>query len=436
MRNPSPALSLPPHCPLQSPRCSPAGAAANHLRQKLQSYTYSAVYSSHSRLYLFNLRVTTPRTSSSLPVSRMAPRSTRRAQQAAEDARQLQQQQAAAVATPAIPPLVPPAPPTTSTRRSKRRAPSPPRKPVRAPTPTDRLSILSSELLALILSHLSPPASPDLPSLFAFSLVSRSLLPHVRAHMYRELRIDTRVNAHALHRTLHGNDVARVVRGVEADVGRMSKTSSQWVGESHDPLFVPLEMSALPGPREGRRLGVARRRRTNAELTSSLRFPAPHFPTTPNHPLLQPLRLVPLPLASLTLRHHRLVSLAPHPHALPACGRFGLDSELVWQSSRCESFLSLVSPSSFSFGDRTRPFGMANLALSLHPPSAQATPHPHQRPRTFPRICTLPFGLSLAYRPPRQRGKGRWSERRNGCRLEGEGRLEWWRREGTGYVEC
>lgn len=111
--------------------------------------------------------------------------------------------------------------------------------PVDVPEPKDHLTHLSAELLALILSHLSPSPSifptsaaalPDLPSLLSLSLVCRSLLPHVQAHLYRDLVIGTRVHAHALHRTLHGNKLSEVVRNMEADVGRMSRTSSQWVG--------------------------------------------------------------------------------------------------------------------------------------------------------------------------------------------------------------
>lgn len=267
-------VSLPPHR-------RPFQALAVIQQEQLPSTDLSTYRATPSRppynppLYLLPTRVSTSPLHAAL-ISQMAPRSTRRAQQAAKDARQLQQAAATAIATPAIPPLVAPAPPTTSTRRSKRRAPSPPRKPARSTTPADRLSPLSSELLALILSHLSPPASPDLPSLFAFSLVSRSLLPHVRTHMYRELRIDTRVNAHALHRTLHGNEVARVVRGVEADVGRMSKTSSQWVGESDLTLSL-CTCSLLSVEGDGTAVAggaPSNTERTKAELTSSLSLPA------------------------------------------------------------------------------------------------------------------------------------------------------------------
>lgn len=104
--------------------------------------------------------------------------------------------------------------------------------------PQDRLSPLSGELQALILLHLSPPFEPDLKSLFSFSLVNKSLLPHVRLHMYRELKIDTRTNAHAMHRTLHGNDVNKSVKNITADVGAMAKTSSQWLGKSRCRVLV------------------------------------------------------------------------------------------------------------------------------------------------------------------------------------------------------
>ncbi|KAM0747401.1 hypothetical protein T439DRAFT_383518 [Meredithblackwellia eburnea MCA 4105] len=96
--------------------------------------------------------------------------------------------------------------------------------------PGDKLTPLSSELHALILNHLSPPSHPDLKSLANYSLVSRQLLPHVRIHMYRNLKIDTRTNAHAMHRTLHGNDLNKSVKHITADVGSMAKTSSQWLG--------------------------------------------------------------------------------------------------------------------------------------------------------------------------------------------------------------
>lgn len=121
----------------------------------------------------------------------------------------------------------------------------------------DRLSTLSPELISLILLHLTneepdpnaggvnagalvngiTPLLPtvnttiDLHTLFQLSLVSKSLLPHIRTYLYRNLKIDTRTNAHAMHRTLHGNDISKMVKHIEADVATMAKTSSQWVGK-------------------------------------------------------------------------------------------------------------------------------------------------------------------------------------------------------------
>lgn len=140
----------------------------------------------------------------------------------------------AAACLPDVAPAIPP--PVHKRSRKPVVVPSP--SPAPTPeAPIDRLSPLSSELLSLILAHLSSPAAPDLGSLFQFSLVSKSLLPHVRLHMYRELKIDTRTNAHAMHRTLHGNEVNRSVKSITADVGTMAKTSSQWLGTlSPSPL--------------------------------------------------------------------------------------------------------------------------------------------------------------------------------------------------------
>ncbi|GAA5994009.1 hypothetical protein JCM11641_006595 [Rhodosporidiobolus odoratus] len=113
--------------------------------------------------------------------------------------------------------------------------------------PVDRLTPLSTELLSLILSFLvhpptlpslpshsaSPPSpfpTPDRPTLTSLALTCKSLLPHARAALYRDLIVDTRVQAHAVHRTLHGSEVARMVRRVEANVEAMARTSSQWLG--------------------------------------------------------------------------------------------------------------------------------------------------------------------------------------------------------------
>ncbi|GAA5888193.1 hypothetical protein JCM16303_003773 [Sporobolomyces ruberrimus] len=130
-------------------------------------------------------------------------------------------------------------------RRTSGRPPSlsvsPPPKP-KIPLLLDRLSPLSTELISLILSHLQlPPLAgatgpnahlprTDLKTLANLCLVNKGLLPHARAVLYRELKVETRVQAHAIHRTLHGNDVNKSVRSVTADVGSMSKTSSQWLG--------------------------------------------------------------------------------------------------------------------------------------------------------------------------------------------------------------
>ncbi|GAA5898843.1 hypothetical protein JCM5296_005621 [Sporobolomyces johnsonii] len=106
--------------------------------------------------------------------------------------------------------------------------------------PLDRLTPLSAELISLVLAHLTVPAPaatpaalprPDLKSLAQLCLVNKGLLPHARAALYRELQVETRVQAHAVHRTLHGNnEVNKGVRAVTADVGTMAKTSSQWLG--------------------------------------------------------------------------------------------------------------------------------------------------------------------------------------------------------------
>lgn len=123
----------------------------------------------------------------------------------------------------AVPPLPPTAPPPL---------PRKPKKTVIQPKQVDRLSPLSSELLAVILHQLSPAAAPDLLSLFHFATVSKHLAVHVKTHLYRSLSINTRTDAHAVHRTLHGNDLSRCVKSIEADVGKMAKTSSQWLGQS------------------------------------------------------------------------------------------------------------------------------------------------------------------------------------------------------------
>ena len=122
----------------------------------------------------------------------------------------------------------PTAPPTLTLARKQKKAVIPAKA-------VDRLSPLSSELLAVILHQLSPRAAPDLLSLFHFATVSKHLAVHVKTHLYRSLSINTRTDAHAVHRTLHGNDLSRCVKSIEADVGKMAKTSSQWLGQS--PYF-------------------------------------------------------------------------------------------------------------------------------------------------------------------------------------------------------
>ncbi|GAA6016641.1 hypothetical protein JCM10207_000131 [Rhodosporidiobolus poonsookiae] len=136
-------------------------------------------------------------------------------------------------------------PPSLPSSAEKARSPTP-------SPPVDRLSPLSSELIALIFSFLavppvlapaagtaasphaasppSPAAQPDRSTLAALCLVSKGMLPHARAALYRDLKVETRVQAHAVHRTLHGSEVCGVVRHVEANVEMMAKTSSQWLG--------------------------------------------------------------------------------------------------------------------------------------------------------------------------------------------------------------
>lgn len=209
----------------------------------------------------------------------------------------------------ALPPLLRAVRPATRTSdRPPSLSASPPPPPPRKPQELDRLSPLSSELISLILSHLQLAPDPhatgprahvarvDLNSLANLCLVSRGILPHARAALYRDLRVETRVQAHAIHRTLHGNEVNKVVRSVTADVGSMSKTSSQWLGQSSTLSF-----------------------RTCPSLNS-----------------LRRRRVVPLPLDALALRHHRIVSTAPLADTPPA-GRLGrVDPVPVQFFQRCE----------------------------------------------------------------------------------------------------
>ena len=105
--------------------------------------------------------------------------------------------------------------------------------------PTDHFTLLSSELISLVMAHLAavpaaaaPDTKPDLHSLAMVALTCKRLLPHARVALYRDLRVETRVQAHAVHRTLHGSDISKSVRSVTANVESMAKTSSQWIGAS------------------------------------------------------------------------------------------------------------------------------------------------------------------------------------------------------------
>ncbi|BGP52290.1 hypothetical protein JCM10450v2_008261 [Rhodotorula kratochvilovae] len=121
-----------------------------------------------------------------------------------------------------------------STPRPIKASPSPSAPPAPPPEPSDRFTLLSSELISLILSHLAAPPTPDAPahlhSLAMVALTCKRLLPHARVALYRDLKVDTRVQAHAIHRTLHGNEISKGVRSIEANVECMAKTSSQWLG--------------------------------------------------------------------------------------------------------------------------------------------------------------------------------------------------------------
>lgn len=127
----------------------------------------------------------------------------------------------------------------------------------RTPQPVDRLTQLPRELLQHIFSYIAAPLSrrilppvnaaggnppgaarggvhpqapPDRNSLVLAARVCRELLPLARAALYRDLLIETRVQAHTLHRTLHANELSREVRHIVADVEAMARTSSQWTG--------------------------------------------------------------------------------------------------------------------------------------------------------------------------------------------------------------
>ncbi|BGP28126.1 hypothetical protein Rt10032_c17g5856 [Rhodotorula toruloides] len=115
--------------------------------------------------------------------------------------------------------------------------PTPPPKDARwlpSPEPVDHLTNLPRELLQHILSCVLLPAEaegrPDRHSLAQLALVNRKLAVQVRTALYRELDIETRVQAHAIHRTLHGRDMARGVKRLSANIESMVKTSSSWPG--------------------------------------------------------------------------------------------------------------------------------------------------------------------------------------------------------------
>ncbi|BGP04052.1 hypothetical protein RTBOTA2_006855 [Rhodotorula toruloides] len=115
--------------------------------------------------------------------------------------------------------------------------PTPPPKDARwlpPPEPVDRLTDLPRELLQQILSCVLLPSeaggAPDRHSLAQLALANRKLAVQVRSALYRELDIDTRVQAHAIHRTLHGRDMARGVKRLTANIESMVKTSSSWPG--------------------------------------------------------------------------------------------------------------------------------------------------------------------------------------------------------------
>jgi len=116
----------------------------------------------------------------------------------------------------------PPSTPSSATTLDSR-APSPAH-------PIDRLTPLSAEVLALILEEISPSSAPEPGALFTLLVVSKTLLPHVKTHLYRHLRVDTRVKAHSMHRTLHVSDNNSLVKTITADVNKMAKTSSTWPG--------------------------------------------------------------------------------------------------------------------------------------------------------------------------------------------------------------
>lgn len=102
----------------------------------------------------------------------------------------------------------------------------------------------------------NPAAAPepriDRNSLALVARTCRELLTHARLALYRDLHVETRVQAHALHRALHANAMSKDVRHVTANVVLMAKTSSQWNGQPH-PSFTCSFLSSDP-PGHGARM--------------------------------------------------------------------------------------------------------------------------------------------------------------------------------------
>lgn len=154
--------------------------------------------------------------------------------------------------------------------RSRRNAAGP----SKTPEPFDRLTRLPRELLHHIFSYVAapvpaagnaPPAAGratnrhattepdrqiDRNSLALSARTCRVLLAHARLLLYRNLVVETRVQAHALHRTLHANEMNKDVRHVTADVEAMAKTSSHWTGAPRISDLSGARAAPLtPGPR-------------------------------------------------------------------------------------------------------------------------------------------------------------------------------------------
>ena len=87
----------------------------------------------------------------------------------------------------------------------------------------------------------------DRHSLALAARTCRELLSHARLALYRDLHVETRVQAHALHRALHANEMSKDVRHVTANVELMARTSSQWTGE---PRPAPLCTTAAAERKE------------------------------------------------------------------------------------------------------------------------------------------------------------------------------------------